>query len=290
MEPQRLPPTVWQRFRLDWGRRTWIMGIVNMTPDSFSGDGLAGSAAPEQWAERAVAQAQRMVADGARLLDVGGASSRPNAPDVPLAEELARIVPAVRAISAALPDVPISVDSTRVEVAQAAIAAGAALINDVSGLHAEPQMASVAAQAGVPVVIMANMRGVQRHDLFADITRYLAMGIETALAAGVPWEHLILDPGFGFGLTQEENIALLRHLDRLVALGRPLLLGTSRKSTLGALLGDAPPAERVEASIASAVAGVLRGADIVRVHDVRATARALKIADVIARDESRNMI
>jgi dihydropteroate synthase len=283
MESQRLPPTVWGRFRLDWGRRTWIMGIINVTPDSFSGDGLTGTGTPAEWAERAAAQARQMVADGAHLIDVGGASSRPRAPAIPLAVELERVVPAVRVLGAALPEVPISVDTTRAEVARAAIAAGAALINDVSGLHAEPDLAAVAAQAGVPIAIVANMRGVQRYDLFADITRLLAEGMATALAAGVPWEHIILDPGFGFGLTPSENIALVRHLERFTVLGRPLLLGTSRKATLGTLLGGAPPEERVEASLASAVAGILHGVDIVRVHDVRATARAARLADAIAR-------
>ncbi len=278
-----LPATEWGRFRLDWGRRTWIMGIVNVTPDSFSGDGLAGGDSPDEWAARAAAQARRMVADGARLIDVGGASSRPGAEAVAPGAEIARVVPAIRAIAAELPDTPISVDTTSAAVARAAIDAGASMVNDTSGLRADPELASVAAVAGVPVVIMANMRGVERHEVIADVTRLLAAGIATALAAGVAWERVIIDPGFGFGQTPARNIALIRHLDRFTALGRPIMLGTSRKSTLGTLLGGAPPHERLEASLATAVAGILRGADIVRAHDLRATPRAPRVADALAR-------
>jgi dihydropteroate synthase len=257
------------------------MGIVNVTPDSFSGDGLARGD-PAAWARDAAAQGQQMVAAGAHSIDVGGASTRPGATPISADAEIARVVPAIAALRATLPaHIPISVDTTSVVVAQAAISAGANLINDISGLHFEPELAQVAAQAGVPVVIMANMRGAERHDLMSDVTRYLARGIEMALRAGVPWDHLILDPGFGFGNTPAQNVALIRELDTLLALGRPLLLGVSRKSTLGQLLGDAPAEDRLEASLAAAVAGVLRGAACVRVHDVPATARALRVADAI---------
>lgn len=260
------------------------MGIINVTPDSFSGDGLAFSDDPVAWAQRAAAQGVRQVAEGAAIIDVGGASSRPNAPAIPPAEEIARIVPAITALRATLPaHVPISVDTTSVAVARAALQAGANLINDISGLLFEPELAQLAATASVPVVIMANMRHSARHDLLSDVTRYLARGIDTALAAGVPWDHIILDPGFGFGNTPAHNIALIRELDRLLSLGRPLLLGVSRKSTIGHLLGDVPAADRLEGSLAAAVAGVLHGAALVRVHDVLPTARALKIADAIVR-------
>lgn len=277
-------PTIWGDFRLDWQSQTLIMGIVNVTPDSFSGDGLASAADPLAWAQLAVDQGVRQVAEGAAIIDVGGASSRPNAPAISPEEEIARVVPSITALRAALPkQVPISVDTTSVAVARAAVQAGANLINDISGLVFEPELAQVAAAARVPVVIMANMRHSARHDLLSDVTRYLARGIDTALAAGVPWDHIILDPGFGFGNTPAQNIALIRDLGDLLALGRPILLGVSRKSTLGHFLGDAPVADRLEASLAAAVAGVLHGAAVVRVHDVLPTARALKIADAIAR-------
>lgn len=278
--------TEWSGFHLDWSARTLIMGIINVTPDSFAGDGVARDDDPAVWVARAVAQGRRMVAEGADLLDVGGASSRPGATAVPVAEELARVVPAIAALRAAIPaHIPISVDTTSVTVAEAALAAGANLLNDISGLHAEPELAEVAARAEVPVVIMANMRGVLRYEALSDVARYLARGMERALAAGIAWERIILDPGFGFGHTSEENIALLRNLDALLTLGRPLLLGVSRKSTLGHLLGDAPVADRLEASLAALVVGVLRGAAMVRVHDVLASARALRVADAVTRGQ-----
>jgi dihydropteroate synthase len=257
------------------------MGIVNVTPDSFSGDGLA-QGDPAAWARDAAAQGARMVAEGARIIDVGGASTRPGAAVISPDAEIARVVPAITALRAAIPaHVPISIDTTSVAVAQAALQAGANMINDISGLHFEPELAQVAATAGVPVVIMANMRSAERHEIIGDVTRYLAQGVETALGAGVLWERIILDPGFGFGNMPAQNMALIRELDALLALGRPLLLGVSRKSTLGHLLGDAPVEDRLEASLAAAVAGVMWGAACVRVHDVAATARALRVADAL---------
>ena len=280
--PPKYPPTIWDTFQLTWNVHTFIMGIVNVTPDSFSGDGLAEGDDPDQWATRAVQQGLRQVAEGADMLDVGGASSRPGAAAVPPAQEMARVIPALRALRAAVPQhIPISVDTTSAVVARTALTAGANILNDISGLHAEPELAQVAAEAGVPLILMANMRGISRFDVIADATRYLARGMERALAAGVAWERIILDPGFGFGNTPAQNIALLRHLDALQALGRPLLLGVSRKSTLVHLLGDAPVAERLEASLAAMVTGVLHGAAIVRVHDVLASARALRVADAV---------
>lgn len=282
LEVPAYPATIWGDHALVWGKRTLIMGIVNVTPDSFSGDGLAMEDDPAAWAERAAAQGVRQVAEGADIIDVGGASSRPRAPAVAPEVEAARVVPAIRALRAALPaPIPISVDTTSTTVARAALAAGASMLNDISGLHAETAMAQVAAAAGVPVVIMANMRGIQRHDVVQDVAHYLARGMQRAVAAGVPRDHIIVDPGFGFGPTPAENITLVRRLDELLVLGRPILLGVSRKSTLGTLLGGAPVADRLEASLAAAVAGALHGAALVRVHDVLATARALKVADAL---------
>jgi dihydropteroate synthase len=277
------PPMVWNRFRLDWGARTYVMGIVNMTPDSFSGDGLARDNNPD-WKQSAVDIAMRQVAEGADIIDIGGASSRPGAPDIPLDVEMMRVVPAIQAISAVLPPgVPISVDTTSVDVALAAIEAGAQMINDISGLVAEPDLARVAADAGVPLIVMANRRNVTRYEVVSDVIRYLAASIDRALAAGVQRDKIIIDPGFGFGNTPEENIALLRQLDKLKGLRCPILLGVSRKSTLGYLLDGAGVEDRLEASLAAAVVGVMHGAEIVRVHDVMPTVHAMRVADAIAR-------
>jgi dihydropteroate synthase len=282
MNTRTLAPTIWSRFHLEWGAQTWVMGIVNVTPDSFSGDGLATAAAREEWARQAAAQGLRQAQEGARIIDIGGASSRPNAPAIAPELEISRVVPAIRALAAVLPpDIPISIDTTSATVAHAALAAGAQLINDITGLRGDPSLAMVAAQAGVPVVLMANRRLVEHHEVVSDVTRYLADSIARALAAGVPWEHIILDPGFGFGNSPAENITLIRQLRDLQALGRPILLGVSRKSTLGHIIGDAPVADRLEASLAAAVAGVLHGAAIVRVHDVLATVRAVRVTDAI---------
>ncbi len=258
------------------------MGIVNVTPDSFSGDGLVADVDPEAWTREAAAQATIMLAEGANIIDIGGASSRPGAVPVAPAIEIARVVPAVRAVVAALPStVPVSIDTTSAEVAAAALQAGASMLNDISGLRADPEMARVAASAGVPIIVMANMRNSMRHALMSDLTRYLASSMESALAAGVRWDHLLIDPGFGFGLTPQENLVVIRELDQLAVLGRPIALGVSRKSTLGRLLGGAPPEQRLEASLAAAVAGVMHGARLIRAHDIAATARALRVADAI---------
>ena len=284
MEIRTPSPTVWGDHRLEWGTQTFIMGIVNVTPDSFSGDGLAADQAPDAWAERAAAQGTRMVAEGAHIVDVGGASSRPGAPRLSVAIESARVVPAIRALAASLPPhIPISIDTDQAEVAHEALAAGASIVNDISGLRHDAAMAATVVAAGVPVIAMANMRLVPHHAVVSDVTRYLADSIERALAAGIAWDHIIIDPGFGFGNTPAENIMLLRHLGALRALERPILLGVSRKSTLGHLLGDAPVEDRLEASLAAAVAGILQGADIIRTHDVAATVRAMRVADAIAR-------
>jgi len=277
-------PTVWRDYRLDWGSKTYIMGIVNVTPDSFSGDGLAHSDDPQDWVAMAVTQAQQQVTDGADIIDVGGASSRPGAINITVAEEIARVVPAITALAKSLPsNIPISIDTTSVVTAQAAVAAGASIINDISGLYAKPDLAHVATAAGIPLIIMANRRNVPHYSVLSDIIRYLSRAIDSALATGVPWEHIIIDPGFGFGNSPGENLAILNHFDALQGLERPILLGVSRKSTLGVVLGDVAPDQRLEASLAAATVGVMHGANLVRVHDVAPTARAMKVADAIRR-------
>lgn len=263
-----------------WGRRTFVMGILNITPDSFSGDGLLASGGDPVRA--AVTRARAMVAEGADLLDVGGESSRPGHASVSSADEIARVVPVVRALRTALPDVPISVDTTKPAVADAAIEAGAHLLNDVWGVAPDGELARVAADHGVPLVLMHNRAEARYLNLVPEILADLQRALERALAAGVAWEHLVVDPGFGFGKAPVHNLELLRNLASLQLLGRPILLGTSRKSTLGKVL-DLPADERVEATLATTVLGIVAGVDVVRVHDVRANVRAARMADAVVR-------
>jgi dihydropteroate synthase len=300
-------PTVIGRDRFAWGERTFVMGIVNVTPDSFSGDGLlasresggagtgqgavglaaVGQAAVGQAAvgRAAVIQARQMVEEGADILDIGGESTRPGHDAVEAAEELARVVPVIRAVRAALPSIPISVDTVKPTVARAAIEAGADLVNDIWGVAEDDRLARVAAELEVPLVVMHNRAEPRYGDLVAEVIADLERALERSLAAGVPWARLIVDPGFGFGKTPAHNLRLLRELDRLGSLGRPVLLGTSRKSTLGRVL-DLPPDQRVEATLATTALGIAAGVDMVRVHDVRANVRVARMADAIVRGAS----
>ncbi len=255
------------------------MGILNLTPDSFSGDGVLGTRDP---VDAALEQARRMVDEGADLLDVGGESTRPGHEPVDPAEEARRVVPVIQAIAAALPDTPISVDTTKPEVAALALAAGAALLNDVWGVRDDPAMVELAARRGARIVLMHNRAQPVYADLVAEVLADLGRAVERAVAAGVPDDHVIVDPGIGFGKTAEQNLELLRELGALRRLGRPILLGTSRKSTLGKVL-DLPAEERLEATLATTALGIAAGVDIVRVHDVRANVRAARMADAIIR-------
>jgi len=275
-----------------WGERTFVMGIVNVTPDSFSGDGLlaagaAGSRAGASGATTnpvgaAVALGRAMVADGADLLDVGGESSRPGHAAVPAGEEIGRVVPVIRALRAALPDTPLSVDTTKPAVAAAALEAGADLVNDVWGVALNDSLARVAAEHGVPLVLMHNRAEARYRSLVAEVLADLEQAIERALAAGVAWDALLVDPGFGFGKAPAHNLVLLRELAAIRLLGRPVLLGTSRKSTLGRVL-DLPPGERLEATLATTALAVAAGIDMVRVHDVRENVRVARMADAVVR-------
>jgi dihydropteroate synthase len=261
------------------------MGILNVTPDSFSGDGmLRASEAQTAMPERALEQARSFIAEGAILIDVGGESTRPGSTALPLEEELRRVVPVIRLLAEHLPpEIIISVDTCKAEVARQALAAGASLVNDIWGLRRDPEMAALVAQQGVPVVLMANMRGHERREIVSDVVRFLGTSIDLALTAGVAWEHIIVDPGIGFGTTPVENLTLLRRLGELRVLGRPILLGTSRKSTIGHVLGNLPPAERLEGTAATVALGIAQGADIVRVHDVHEMARVVRMSDAIIR-------
>ena len=262
-----------------WGERTFVMGVINVTPDSFSGDGLLAAGDP---VSAAVDQARRMADEGADLLDIGGASSRPGHAPIEPAAESGRVVPVIRAIAGALPGMPLSIDTTSPTVAAAALDAGAHLLNDIWGVADDPGMARLAAERGVPIVLMHNRAEARYRNLVSEVVADLQRAVDLALDAGVAWDRLILDPGFGFGKTPDHNLALLRDLGALRVLGRPVLLGTSRKSTLGKVL-DLPADERVEATAATTALGIAAGVDIVRVHDVRENVRTARIADAILR-------
>jgi dihydropteroate synthase len=273
-----MQPTQAGPLRLEWGRRTYVMAIVNVTPDSFSGDGLAGDDA----VERAVAQARRAAEEGADLVDVGGESTRPGHTFVDADEEARRVVPVVAAIHAALPDLAISIDTTKAAVAEASLDAGACLVNDIWGIAAEAALLEMVAARAVPLVVMHNRAEPSYVNLMAEVIADLQNGLERAVAAGIGWERLIVDPGFGFGKTPAHNLALMHDLAALRVLNRPILLGTSRKSTLGKVL-DLGPDQRVEATIATTALGIAAGVDMVRVHDVEANVRAARMTDAIVR-------
>jgi dihydropteroate synthase len=259
-----------------WGERTFVMGILNVTPDSFSGDGLGIND------EAAVAQASRMVAEGADIIDVGGESTRPGAPEVSAAEEIARVVPVIKRLKAEI-DVPVSIDTYKSEVAVAAVRAGANLLNDVWGLKRDPGLATVAARHRLPIVLSSSQRDAPVSDIVPAVIADLRRAIAQAEAAGVPPENIIIDPGFGFGKTVEQNLELLRRLGELKILGKPILLGTSRKSTIGKVLGDVSTSERLFGTVATTAIGIVNSADIVRVHDVKENAQAARMADAVAR-------
>jgi dihydropteroate synthase len=265
--------------QLSFGVRTLVMGVVNVTPDSFSGDGLAGRGV-EAAVERAVAMAEA----GADIIDIGGESTRPHSVEVSAEDELARVLPVLREVLQRV-SVPVSVDTRKARVAGTAVAAGAHIVNDVWGLRGDPDMAAMLATAPhVAVVCMHNQRGT---DYPGDVVEAVASGLRDSLVvaerAGIDAERVIVDPGLGFGKTPAQNIELLRRLGELRGLARPVLVGASRKSTVGLLLGGAPPEQRLEGSLALAVLAAERGADIVRVHDVAETVRALRVGDAVIR-------
>ncbi len=270
----------------DWGSRTFVMGIVNVTPDSFSGDGLLAEAVAVDLAVApAVAQARRMVAEGADILDVGGESTRPGHVAVDAEEETARVVPVIAAIHVALPDVPISIDTTKAAVAAAALDAGAALLNDVWGVGSGDAMSRLAGEWQVPLIVMHNRREAVYSDLMTELVADLRGALDRAVRLGVRPENLIVDPGFGFGKTPEHNLVALRDLGQLRILGHPILLGTSRKSTLGRVLGGVGPEDRLEATLATTALGIAAGANIVRVHDVRPNVRVARMCDAVLRGQ-----
>lgn len=278
-----------------WGARCYVMGVLNVTPDSFSGDGLAPA---EGLIGRVVDRAAGFVTAGADILDVGGESTRPGSDPVSAAEELERVVPAIAALAERFPDTVLSIDTSKATVAAAALDAGAGWVNDVWALKADPHMAPLVAARGVPVVLMHNRSrpravesdprvgseyiGARYRHLMDDVAADLAGLADDAAAAGIDRARIILDPGIGFGKTVVQNMALLNHLERLKPLGYPLLIGPSRKSFIGRIL-DLGADERDEGTAACVAIGIARGADIVRVHDVKGAVRVAKMTDAIIR-------
>lgn len=260
----------------EWGRRTYVMGIVNVTPDSFAGDGVGANTSA------AVARAEQLVAEGADIIDIGGESTRPGAEPVELRVELARVVPVIERLAGRL-SVPISVDTSKSEVAAAALLAGATMVNDVHGLRSGGGMAAVVAAHRAAVVVMANLRGVAYTDVIDALTAQLCRSLTLAAHAAIEPDRVIVDPGFGFGVTPQENLEMVRRLTELRRLGRPILLGPSRKSTIGAVLGGLPVEQRLEGTAATVALAIDRGVDIVRVHDVGPIVRVARMADAITR-------
>ena len=278
-----------------WGSRTYVMGILNITPDSFSGDGILPKGDVIQ---NAVDQAGQFLDTGADILDVGGESTRPGSQPVSADEELERVIPVIQALKRNFPDVLISIDTYKASVAEGAFKAGAHILNDVWALRADPELAPVARKFNVPVILMHNRSnpasvevrnrlgnayiGSEYENLIEDVKRELLASVDIATAAGVEDRHIILDPGIGFGKTREHNLALINRLDEIRALGYPVLLGPSRKSFIGFTL-DLPADQRVEGTAATIAVGITRGADIIRVHDVKEMARVAKMTDALVR-------
>lgn len=276
----------WKDFVFDFSQRTLIMGILNVTPDSFSDGGLYFDR------QSALERAYQMIEDGADIIDIGGLSTRPGSNPVPVEEELRRTVPLIEALSEEI-SVPISIDTYRSEVAREALGAGASMVNDISGLRFDPEMSSVVAEAGVPVVLM-HIRGTPRNmqkdpsyeALIPEIMDYLRESIELARASGI--KDIIVDPGIGFGKTFDHNLEIIHNLEEFTMLGRPVLVGPSRKAFLGEILQTAPPTERIEGTAAAVTVSVINGANIVRVHDVKEMTKVVRVADAIKRQRVMN--
>jgi len=269
-----------------WGERTYVMGILNMSPDSFSGDGITSL-------EVAVAQAHHFVSEGADILDIGGESTRPGSSPIPADEEIRRVVPVIERLASEI-TIPLSIDTYKSEVAQQALKAGVTMINDQWGLKRDQRLAELAAERGVPLILMSNQRdkggfdtGIQRDtayydDLMAEVASSLNNSMELALKLGVPQENIIVDPGIGFGKTWRQELEIIRRLDELQGLKRPILIGPSRKSFIGMVL-ELPTDERLEGTAAAIAIGIAKGADIVRVHDVQQMVRVCRVSDAIVR-------
>lgn len=273
----------WDRFCLDLSSKTFVMGILNVTPDSFSDGGFHFEK------ERAIEHALKMVEDGADIIDIGGESTRPGSEAVSLEEELKRTIPVISALSGKV-RVPLSIDTYRSAVAKRALESGASIVNDISGLRFDAEMAGVVSEFRVPVIIM-HMKGTPKDmqldpaydDVVEEIREFFSDRIRYALQSRIGEEMIILDPGIGFGKTTDHNLEIIRRLDEFAVFNRPVLIGPSRKAFIGKILGGAPPQERVEGTAAAVACAIMKGASIVRVHDVKAMVRTVKVSDAIVR-------
>lgn len=283
----QLAPTRCGGVEFRWGERTYVMGILNLSPDSFSGDGLGGDI------EAALSQARHLASEGADVIDVGGESTRPGSQPISVDEEIRRVVPVIERLASEL-SIPLSIDSYKSEVARRALEAGAKMLNDQWGLKHDPRLAELAAEWGVPLILMSNQRDKGGYDaqlkrdtagykdVMAEITSSLKKSMELAVKSGVPPENIILDPGIGFGKTWQYDLEIIQRLGELRGLGRPILVGPSRKSLIGRVL-ELPVHDRLEGTAAVVAIAIAHGADMVRVHDVRQIVRVCRMSDAIIR-------
>ncbi len=276
---------VWNNFSLDFSQKTYILGILNITPDSFSGDGLHFDKS------KAVDHALRLTDEGADIIDIGGESTRPGSDPVTAEEEIGRIIPVI-AVLAKKVNIPLSVDTYKAEVARRALDAGASIVNDISGMRFDAEMPEVVSEHKVPVILMhikGNPKVMQVSpsytELIPEIVDYLRNSIRLALKFGIPEDKIIIDPGIGFGKTSDHNLEIINNLQKFTALGKPVLIGPSRKAFLGKILGGAPAAERLEATAAAVAISIMKGANMIRVHDVKEMVKVAKVADAIKREK-----
>ncbi|MDI6891081.1 MAG: dihydropteroate synthase [Thermodesulfovibrionales bacterium] len=276
---------VWRDFCLDFTKKTYIMGILNVTPDSFSDGGLYLDKSS------AIERAYRMVDEGADIIDIGGESTRPGSKSVTVEEELRRTIPVIEALAKEI-NVPISIDTYKSEVAKIALDAGASMVNDISGLRFDPEMPEVVSEYKVPVVIMhikGRPKDMQQNPVYEalipEIMDYLRIGIKIAARSGVSEDKIIIDPGIGFGKTPDHNLEIINNLGEFSLLEKPIMIGPSRKAFIGKILGDVPATERIEGTAAAVAISIINGANIIRVHDVKEMVRVAKVADAIKREK-----
>jgi dihydropteroate synthase len=274
----------WLDFSLDFSKKTYIMGVLNVTPDSFSDGGLYFDE------KKAIEHAHRLVEDGADIIDIGGESTRPGSEPVSLEEEIRRTIPVIKVISKSV-KVPISIDTYKSEVARQALDAGASIVNDISGLRFDPEMPKIVSEYKVPVIIMhikGRPKDMQKNPVYEalipEIMDYLRISIRLAVKFGISEDKIIIDPGIGFGKTFEHNLEIIKNLKEFTLLGKPLAVGVSRKAFIGKILGDVPPTERLEGTAAAVAISIFNGANIVRVHDVKEIVKVAKVADAIKND------
>jgi len=276
---------IWRDFLLDFSKKTYIMGILNVTPDSFSDGGLYFDRT------KAIKRAFQIIEEGADMIDIGGESTRPGSEPITIDEELRRTIPVIEVLAENI-KIPISIDTYKSEVAKKALDAGASMVNDISGLRFDPLMADVVSMYGVPVVVM-HIKGTPRdmqqnpvyEALIPEIMDYLRTSIHIAEQSGIPGDRIIVDPGIGFGKTFDHNLEIINNLQEFTLLEKPILIGPSRKAFIGKILGDVPAQERIEGTIAAVAICVMKGANIVRVHDIREIAKVVKVVDAIKREK-----